>query len=85
MKKIFVLQFIFTALLSIAGKNVTAQGCVAVRSNGAMCTMSHADSEDDHKWQLTTGYRYFHSFRHFVGTDEQKHRVDEGTDVRNWQ
>lgn len=62
-----------------------AQGCVAVRSGGAMCTMNHADTVDQSGWQLNIGYRYFHSFRHFVGTDEQKERVENGTDVRNWQ
>ncbi len=85
MKKLFVLQLMLTTLVSLIINDVAAQGCVAVRSNGAMCTRSHADADDNHQWQLTTGYRYFHSFRHFVGTEEQKHRVEEGTDVRNWQ
>ena len=85
MKKIFVLQLILTTLVSFIMTDVAAQGCVAVRSNGAMCTRSHADAEDNHKWQLTTGYRYFKSFRHFVGTEEQKERIEKKTDVRNWQ
>jgi hypothetical protein len=85
MKKIFVFQLLVIALVSFFMNDLAAQGCVAVRSNGAMCTVTHADTENDHKWQLTTGYRYFYSFRHYVGKEEQKHRVDEKTDVRNWQ
>lgn len=75
-----MLFFMFSAV-----HEISAQGCVAVRSNGAMCTRSHADTADQHDWQLTTGYRYFKSFRHFVGTEEQKQRVERKTDVRNWQ
>ncbi len=62
-----------------------AQGCVAVRSNGASCTRLHADTTGGKNWQLNMGYRYFHSFRHFVGTEEQKQRVENQTDVRNYQ
>ncbi len=80
MKYIFMISlFIFSA------KAAVSQGCVAVRSNGAYCTRNAADTADDHKWQLTTGYRYFKSFRHFVGTEEQKERIEKKTDVRNWQ
>ena len=86
MKKVTIIQIIFAVVLTVTIKETSAQGCVAVRSNGAMCTRSHAETgEDSHNWQLTTGYRYFHSFRHFVGKEEQKQRVEEGTDVRNWQ
>lgn len=66
-------------------QSTSAQGCVAVRSNGASCTRLHADTAEENKWQLNIGYRYFHSFRHFVGTEEQKQRVENGTDVRNYQ
>jgi hypothetical protein len=86
MKKLIAIQLVIVVLLTTVTNNSFAQGCVAVRSNGAMCTRSHADTAaDSHNWQLTTGYRYFHSFRHFVGTQEQKQRVAEGTDVRNFQ
>ncbi len=36
------------------------------------------------QWQFTAGYRYLHSYKHFVAKEEQKQRVAEGTDVRNW-
>jgi hypothetical protein len=63
-----------------------SQGCIAVRHmacasgrvNNGISTMLNG------QWQFTTGYRYLHSYKHFVGTEEQTHRVEEGTDVRNW-
>jgi hypothetical protein len=64
-----------------------AQGCVAIRSNGATCTMTGNDaahSGNEQKfWTFAVNNRYFKSFRHFVGTEEQKQRVEEGTEVIN--
>ena len=79
MKKLFAV--IFTVTLSIYAYT---QGCVAIRSNGAVCTRQEAGKDNKGGWQLNMGYRYFKSFRHFVGTVEQKERVEKGTDVRNW-
>lgn len=42
--------------------------------------MQHADSS---KWQLSINNRYFKSFRHFVGTEEQKQRQTLGNEVIN--
>lgn len=64
-----------------------SQGCVAIRSLGGVCTMDHMNhvSTDSiqSKWQFSLNNRYFESFRHFVGTEEQKQRVDGGTEVIN--
>jgi hypothetical protein len=46
--------------------------------------MNHAQKEEQ-KWQLITSYRYFKSFRHYVGETEQKQRLEEKTEVINWQ
>lgn len=35
------------------------------------------------RWQIAIGYRYQHSHRHFVGTEEQHHRAEERTEVNN--
>ena len=61
-----------------------SQGCVAIRSNGGTCTMTGAghDSNQDN-WIFSTNYRYFRSYKHFVGTAEQKQRVANGTEVVN--
>ncbi len=68
----------------IYANKINAQGCVAIRSTGGVCTMSHAEQMDTlSKWSLNMNNRYFKSFRHFVGTEEQKQRVDNGTEVIN--
>jgi hypothetical protein len=81
MKKLLVITLAFI-LFHNAGQ---AQGCVAVRSTGAFCTRQDAEKDIAQKWQLNLGYRFFKSYKHFVGREEQKERVEKHTDVRNWQ
>jgi hypothetical protein len=80
MKKILTLLIIS----AISFTYVHGQGCVAIRSNGAVCT-KHDPSMDSKGWQVNTSYRYFKSFRHFVGTEEQKERLEQHTEVINHQ
>ena len=74
MKKVLFSIF----LLAIISNYANAQGCVAVRQMGGMNTMSLSgiNSYNLNKGDMQVGvnYRYFHSWRHFVGTEEQKHR-----------
>ncbi len=62
-----------------------AQGCVAIRSVGGLCTMDHGDGANAtaKKWVLNVNNRYYNSFRHFVGEEEQTQRADLGTQVIN--
>jgi hypothetical protein len=64
---------------------VNAQGCVAIRgAGGATCSlMDHMKNIDTSKWLFSANTRYFKSFRHFVGTVEQKQRQTLGTEVIN--
>ena len=68
--------------MSILSLQSNAQGCVAIRSTGGMCTMDHTDTSAS-KWLFNANNRYFNSFRHFVGTVEQTQRADLGTEVIN--
>lgn len=62
---------------------VSAQGCVAVRHMG-MCTVTDSSSVlQPGQFQITMGYRYLHSFKHFKGTEEQVERVEQHTEVVN--
>jgi hypothetical protein len=75
MKRIFIIAIV--AL--VAHLNVHAQGCVAVRQMGGvgMCsTNGYNLSKGD--FQVGANYRYFHSWRHFVGKEEQPHRQIRG-------
>lgn len=77
MKKIFILIVLF----AIAKSTVNAQGCVAVRQMGGVHTMcSGGNSYNLKKGDMQVGatFRKFHSWRHFVGTEEQKHRQNTG-------
>jgi hypothetical protein len=78
MKNIF---FIALLLIAVAKEEAVAQGCVAIRSNGNSCATHIAGK--DKGYQLTINSRYFKSYKHFVGTAEQKQRVEEGTEVIN--
>jgi hypothetical protein len=84
MKKIFSLILSACALLFITN-NVNAQGCVAIKNNGATCMLKHPDSTSKSGWLFSTATRYFRSFRHFSGTEENKQRLVDNTEVINHQ
>jgi hypothetical protein len=56
---------------------------------GVQCAGSeHAGSKDGgvfdkERWQFSMGFRKQRSHRHFVGTEEQKQRAEQGTEVVN--
>lgn len=56
-----------------------AQGCVAIRGTASVC----GKPADTKGWELNLNNRYFKSYKHFVGTVEQKQRVDTGSNVIN--
>lgn len=86
MKK-YLLAILFIMSLH---SQLNAQGCVAIRSFGGFSTMDHAmhdgmlSEKDSSKWDLNVSFRYFKSYKHFNGTDEQTQRVIDETDVRNY-
>jgi hypothetical protein len=72
-------------MIMVAEKS-QAQGCVAIRSVGGFCSAGgegHVDTAS--KWQLSINNRYFKSFRHYVGSVEQKQRLALQTEVINHQ
>ena len=81
--KRLVAVLVIVMVYSISNSSLYAQGCVAIRGlNGAVCASSngHADSTS---WTLTINTRYFKSYKHFVGTVEQKERLENQTEVIN--
>jgi hypothetical protein len=78
MKSLYVLLFVI--LISFSSANVNAQGCVAVK-NMSSCSLNWG--EEAKGFQLSLNYRYFRSYKHFVGNHEEKHRVEQGTEVIN--
>jgi hypothetical protein len=79
MKKILSITVIIL-VISILSLNVNAQGCVAVRQMGGVNALGATNSYNLSKGDFQVGfnYRYFHSWRHFVGTEEQPQRQNTG-------
>ncbi len=73
-----ILVAVFSIFLHL--NTAFSQGCVAVRQMGGVCAMSSATSYNLNKGEFQVGanYRYFHSWRHFVGTEEQPQRQTTG-------
>ncbi len=78
---------IFITLIStiILLQQAHSQGCVAIKSPGANFILTHPDESNKGSWQLNTSTRYFKSFRHFSGTEENKNRANLGNEVINHQ
>ena len=81
-----ILRSLFFLALGLLFTQAYGQGCVAIRQfstgNGGMSNGSILSTGE---WQVGTNYRYFKSFRHFMGTEEQPDRLEEHTEVINHQ
>src|SRR5437762_758367 len=65
--------------IAAANTNLNAQGCVAVRQMGGINPLATSGyTLPKGEFQIGTSYRYFHSWRHFVGTTEQPQRQTTG-------
>jgi hypothetical protein len=81
MKKTLQLAILTWLIIGI-NQGVNAQGCVAVRQMGGMNGLSNSSYNlEKGEIQVGANYRYFHSFRHFVGTEEQPQRQELGNAV----
>ncbi len=71
-------------LFLIGTKSVQAQGCVAIR-HFSSCVGNTLESNllGPGDIQIGSNYRYFKSFRHFRGTEEEPDRVANGSEVIN--
>jgi hypothetical protein len=69
------------SLFLIAGiyQKTRSQGCVAIKGTAGICSRP----TDFKGWELNLNNRYFKSYKHFVGKEEQKQRVEEGSNVIN--
>lgn len=83
MRRVFI--SLLTLVLIAVAERANAQGCVAIRSAGGFCGAGEGHVDTTSKWQLSINNRYFKSFRHFIGTDEQKQRLAQQTEVINHQ
>jgi hypothetical protein len=71
-------------LLIIPYKYVSAQGCVAIRHFSTCSGNPNSSLQTGKGYALfSANYRYFKSFRHFRGTQEEPDRVANGSEVIN--
>lgn len=78
--KLFFLLLFTTASFFSAN----AQGCVAIRHfSCAMGNSLENNMFNSGEFQVGMNYRYFNSFRHFRGTEEEPDRVSNNTEVVN--
>lgn len=76
--RITIKSFLIICLfILLRNTNTFAQGCVAIRSTGGIATMNeHPDSTSSNSyWIFNNNSRYYKSFRHFVGKQEQFQRL----------
>jgi hypothetical protein len=73
------------SFLVLGVSNAKAQGCVAVRGFGG-CGVAGGSglALAPKQWQVGANYRYFESFRHFKGDEEQYDRLVKQTQVINY-
>jgi hypothetical protein len=72
-------------LCFLALNNASSQGCVAVRPMSCTATgnVNSLGLLEKNQWQISAGYRYFESFRHYRGDHEEKERLERNTEVVN--
>lgn len=82
MQNIKLLLILLLASLQIS--NLSAQGCVAIRG-GSSCGATLGGSNTLMKGEFIAGagFRYFESFRHFRGAEQEHNRIEDGTQVIN--
>jgi hypothetical protein len=79
--KLYIYSFAVVFFICVAIGDANAQGCVAVK-NMSGCSINWGD-ENVEGLQVSLNYRYFRSYKHFVGANEQQERVENGTEVIN--
>lgn len=76
MKRFYILLLI--AIIFIQVKS-NAQGCVAIKGTAGVCSRP----ADARGWDMNISNRFFKSYKHFVGKEEQKERTEKNTNVKN--
>ncbi|MCV9385839.1 transporter [Reichenbachiella ulvae] len=81
MKRLYFSTIVF-CLFGI--NQIYAQGCVAIRGfSGCASGMGNTFGVSEGEFFTSAGFRYFKSFRHFRGAEEEHERIEQGTEVIN--
>ncbi|REG88476.1 transporter [Algoriphagus antarcticus] len=75
-----------TVVLTLAYFHAYPQGCVAIRQfSGLGNAVGQGNMLNEGEWNVSANYRYFKSFRHFRGTEQEHERLTDHTEVINKQ
>lgn len=77
MKHISIVIFVIAI---IATQKAYSQGCVAIKGMAGVC----GKPADAKGWEMNLNNRYFKSYKHFVGTEEQHERIENQSNVINY-
>ncbi len=76
--------FLALAVVFGASPRARAQGCIIAHSFGEVGGPTNQGGYlQPHHWEVTIGYRHQYSFRHYVGSEYQRYREVNGSNVRN--
>ena len=85
-KRLWMPVVLTTMMVLGLGRQAYGQGCVAARQGGpmvgSMCAGEHGTAgspASPGRWEVSFGYRWLNSFRHFVGDVEQPQRLLQNT------
>ena len=85
MKK-YTKTLVVTIVFILSYLNSHAQGCVAIRQfSGIGNAVGQGNLLTKREWNFSANYRYFKSFRHFRGTEQEYDRLTNNTEVINKQ
>src|SRR5690349_9811826 len=82
-KNYYAILFALVCLTVVSVNRSFAQGCVAVRNMSSCSLAGDSAAHQKNVWQISLNYRYFRSFRHYKGREEQLERLENGTEVIN--
>ncbi|GAA0877666.1 hypothetical protein GCM10009119_06340 [Algoriphagus jejuensis] len=85
MKNYILISFLALTMLAFSQKSM-AQGCVAIRQfSGLGNAVGQGNILNQGELNVSMSYRYFKSYKHFRGSHEEQDRVENGTEVINYQ
>lgn len=67
------------ALMVGPSREARAQGCVVARPDAPVLERSASGYAEAGQWQLSLGYRWYRSDRHYIGTEAQTQREADGS------
>ncbi|MDP5169686.1 MAG: hypothetical protein NWR72_05535 [Bacteroidia bacterium] len=78
-------KFLFLSLIGLllSTSHLSAQGCVAIRHFSSGNAISSSGILQQGEWQVSSNFRYFKSFRHFRGLEEEPDRIANNSEVIN--